>query len=489
MPNLPARPSLPSVPSRLLGRIPYAGPTLEYVADPLGTMQRRYAEHGPVSDTWFLGKRWTVLLGPDACDHALRNPDKAFASGPGWGELVGPFFDRGLMLLDFDEHRAHRRLMQQAFTRDRLEGYAAVLGPAVSRGLDAWPGQGGTGPGAASPSATRGFAAYPALKSLTLDLATQVFLGEPPLTDSPADRDRRAELDRVNAAFIACVQAATAIVRAPVPGTRWGRALAGRRLLEAYLGERLAERRRTGGAGDGQDLFSALLAAEDEEAGAAGRAFDDRAVVDHLVFLLMAAHDTSTLTTSTLLDQLGRHPAWQERCREAGAHLPDHPTLAELDAVVEYDLVLKEALRLVPPVPVVARRTVEETEVLGRTIPADRLVSVMLHLSHHLPELWPEPERFDPERFAAGRREDKAHRAAWEPFGGGVHKCLGLFFAGLEIKVLLHQVLRRYRWTTPNPGPTPLSYLSLPVPKDGLPVDLVPLPRPAPTGRHRAPAA
>ena len=442
------------VPPTVLGRTPYLGPTLEYVADPLGMMRRRYDRHGPVSHARFLGKRWTILLGPDACDHALRNPDKAFASGPGWGELVGPFFDRGLMLLDFGEHHAHRRLMQQAFTRDRLEQYAEALGPAVARGLAAWP---------AGPSA--GFRSYWALKDLTLGLATRVFLGETEDADP-------AELAEVNAAFVACVQAATSFVRAPLPGTRWRRALEGRRVLERYLRRRLAQRRARGVAADDSDLLSVLCAVEDDEAG--GERFDDRSIVDHMIFLLMAAHDTSTLTTSTLLDQLGRDPAWQERCREEAAGLPGHPSLGQLEGLESFDLAMKEALRLVPPVPVIARRAVEDTEVLGEPIPAGRLTSVMVHLSHHMPELWTDPQRFDPDRFAAPRREDKNHRAAWEPFGGGVHKCLGMHFAGLEIKLLLHQLLRRYRWTTPNPRPTPLSYLSLPLPRDGLPIDLTP---------------
>lgn len=475
MPVPPAR----TTPSKaaLVRHLPYAGPTLEYVTDPLGMMRRRLDRHGPVSETRFLGKRWTILLGPDACDHALRNPDKAFANGPGWGELVGPFFDRGLMLLDFAEHHGHRRLMQQAFTRQRLEGYAAALGPAVSAGLDAWP----VGAPVGAPGQGATLDAYPALKQLTLGLATQVFLGAPP--DAARSDADRAELAAVNRAFVDCVQAATSFVRAPLPGTRWGRAVAGRRLLEDYLGRQLAARQATGDPG-GDDLLSALLAARDDD----GSAFDDRAVVDHMIFLLMAAHDTSTLTTSTILDQLGRDPQWQERLREEAAHLPDHPTLAELEALPSFELVMKEALRLVPPVPVLARRTVKETEVLGHHVPADRLTAVMLHLSHHLPELWDEPERFDPDRFAEPRREDKRHRAGWEPFGGGVHKCLGLHFAGLEVKLLLHQVLRRWRWTTPRPTPTPLSYLSLPVPRDGLPIELRPLhPRPGrrPAGRPR----
>jgi len=446
------------LPAALLRRVPYAGPTLEYVADPLGMMLRRLDEHGPVSHAPFLGKTWTIVVGPDACDEVLRNKDKAFANGPGWGELVGPFFDRGLMLLDFSEHLGHRRLMQQAFTRDRLEEYAAALSPAIEAGVAAWP---------ADATAGTGFAAYPALKQLTLDLATRVFLGE----EEPTTPEARAEIDRVNAAFVACVQAATAFVRVPLPGTRWGRAIAGRALLEDFLGRRLA-RRRGGdpGAAGGRDLFTALLEAEED----GGERFDDRAVVDHVVFLLMAAHDTSTLTTSTLLDQLGRHPDWQERCRADALALPEHPTLADLEAVESLDLVMKEALRLVPPVPVLARRTVAATTVQGVAVPADRLVAVMLHASHHLPGLWTDPERFDPDRFGPERREDKSHQAAWEPFGGGVHKCLGMHFAGLEIKLLLVHLLRRYRWTTPATAPTPLSYLSLPVPTDGLPLDLVP---------------
>jgi cytochrome P450 len=133
---------------------------------------------------------------------------------------------------------------------------------------------------------------------------------------------------------------------------------------------------------------------------------------------------------------------------------------------------MKECLRLLPPVPVLARQTVKETEVLGRRIPAGRLTAVMVHLQHHLPELWPDPEVFDPERFAADRREDKVHRHAWEPFGGGVHKCLGMYFAGIEVKLILLNLLRRFSWSVDPAYRPPLDYASLPYPKDGQPVDL-----------------
>ena len=209
-----------------------------------------------------------------------------------------------------------------------------------------------------------------------------------------------------------------------------------------------------------------------------GAGFSDEDVVNHMIFVLMAAHDTSTITLAMLVYYLARHPEWQDRLRHDAQALPDaHLGYADLAGCERTEWVMKEALRLVPPVPVVARRTVKETEVLGRRIPADRLVVVMMHLSHHLPELWPDPERFDPERFAEHRREDKAHRHAWDPFGGGVHKRLGLFFAGAEVSSILVHLLRHHRWSVDPDYRAPLSYLSLPFPKDGQPVHLSPLPQ------------
>ncbi len=109
---------------------------------------------------------------------------------------------------------------------------------------------------------------------------------------------------------------------------------------------------------------------------------------------------------------------------------------------------------------------------LGVRIPADQSVAVMLHLGHHMAEYWPQPEVFDPMRFASHRREDKVHRHAWEPFGGGVHKCLGMAFAGSEVKLIVHQLLRRFDWTVDAAYRDRLNYHSLPFPSDGQPVAL-----------------
>ena len=424
---------------------PLVGRVFDYVRDPLELMRELHATYGPVAPFPALGTTAVFLLGPDACEEAFRNKDKAFANGPAWTRLVGPFFDRGLMLIDFEEHHAHRRIMQEAFTRDRLAAYVDNMGPAIERGLERW---------GSDPS----FRSYPALKQLTLDIAADIFMGG-------AEDHSPAEMDRVNRAFIACVQAAAGFVRGNVPFTRWGRGYAGREVLEDFLRHYLPARR----ASRSSDLFSVLCRIETED----GERFSDDDVVNHMIFLMMAAHDTTTITVSTMLQYLGQHPRWQERCRAEARALGTHPSLAELESLTSVDLVMKECLRLRAPVTILVRRTVKDTVVQGVAIPAETDVMVGVQHSHLMPELWSDPTTFDPDRFSEARREDRSHRYAWEPFGGGVHKCIGMYVAGAEVKAVLHQLLRGYRWAVDPSYVAPIDYPSLPFPKDGQPINLV----------------
>ncbi|MFI5908457.1 cytochrome P450 [Dactylosporangium sp. NPDC051541] len=425
--------------------LPWLGQVFEHQRDPLRLYRRHWERYGPVAPTYLLGNRAVLLLGPDACGEALQNRDKAFVNEPAWSQLVGPFFNRGLMLIDFDEHRAHRRIMQDAFTRPRLAGYTRRLHPAIEQGMAGW---------APSPD----FRAYRRLKQLTLDIAADLFMGG-------ADDTGPAEMARVNRAFIACVQAAAGIVRADVPFTRWGRAYRGRRILEQFLRGYLHKKR----AAATDDIFSVLCHIETDD----GERFSDDDVINHMIFLMMAAHDTSTITTSTMLQYLGQHPDWQERCRAESAALGEAPDIAELESLTSIDLVMREALRLRAPVPVVVRYTVKDTVVRGVRIPARTLCLLGIQFTHLMDDYWSNPAAFDPERFAPDRREDRSHRFAWEPFGGGVHKCIGLYFAGLEVKAIMHKLLRGYRWSVDPAYVAPLDHHSLPFPKDGQPINLI----------------
>ncbi len=421
--------------------LPLLGFTYSFATGRLTASHRMYNRFGPVYWNKSLGQTWVNVETPEACGAVLQDRDHAFDAS-GWSLLIGPFFHRGLMLLDGHEHHGHRRIMQGAFTAQKLAGYLEPMNGTIRAGLERWkPGR-------------RRF--YPAVKQLTLDVATHTFM----------DADAGAEAHRLNRAFVDAVRAGTALVRFPVPGLRWAKGLAGRKVLEDYLRPRIPRQR----AGDGTDLFSELCRARDED----GQGFDDRDIVNHMIFLLMAAHDTATITMTSMAYYLAKHPEWQQRCYDESAALGEEISYDDLDSLVALDWVMKESLRLVTPVPGLVRRANKDTELLGYRVRKGSYVAVHLWSVHHLPDVWPDPDRFDPERFAEHRRGDKVHRNAFMPFGNGIHKCIGMFFGGMEVKAAMHQLLRRYLLTV-DPGYTmPVDWSSLPRPRDGLPIDLVP---------------
>jgi cytochrome P450 len=420
--------------------LPLIGDTIAFMTGRNTATLRRYEKYGPVSWTKVLGQTWVTVDGPEACGAVLQDRDRAFDSS-GWARLIGPFFERGLMLLDGQEHHRHRRIMQGAFTSDRLAGYLPPMNTTLAEGLARWPREGRVD-------------FYPAVKQLTLDVATRTFM----------DAEAGAESDRLNTAFVDAVRAGTAVVRVPVPGLRWARGLAGRRLLEDYLRPRVAGKR----AGTGSDLFTALCQARDDD----GVGFTDDDIVNHMIFLLMAAHDTSTITLTAMAYYLAQNPSWQQRCREESLALGETIDYADLDKLESLDLVMKEAMRLVIPVPGIVRRANKDTELVGHRIVKGTYLALHTWGVHHMPEFWSDPERFDPERFAEPRREDKSHRHAYLPFGSGIHKCIGMYFGGMEIKAAMHQLLRRNRLTVDPGYRMPLDWSSLPRPRDGLPIGL-----------------
>ena len=421
---------------------PVFGDALRMIRDPEAFARRRFDRYGPVSWGSALGRDAVLLLGPEASEVVLANKKRAFANQPAWEVVSGKFIRRGLLILDFDEHLYHRRILQQAFTRTRLEGYLHEMNSSIARAIAQWhPGN--------------RFLVLPEIKRVALNVATEIFLGEP----------LGPEADRVNRAFIDMLGAATAWVRYDVPGTRWHKAHAGRSYLEQFFAARIAAKR----AGSGQDLFSVLCRAVDEN----GNRFTDDDVINHMIFVLFAAHDTTTITLNTMFYQLAKHPEWQDRVRAESLAL-NKPAIdySDLDRLTDLDLVLKESLRMIAPVFVQVRQTVRDTDVLGYHIPGGTFVVMLPQFTHHMHEYWSAPDVFDPERFSAARREDKSHRLAWAPFGAGVHKCIGMHFGGMEIKALLHQVLQHYRWSVDPAYETRFDFSRLPVPSDQLPVRL-----------------
>lgn len=412
---------------------------MEMRRDPFTYADKRQAQFGNISGLNALGLKLVVTGGPRAANEILMNKDRAFANGPAWSYFIGPFFNRGIMLLDFDVHRHHRHILQQAFTPTVLKGYMQEMQPIIADRVAALP--------------TGDVKLFNEFKELTLDVALEVFLG----LELPKD-----EADKLNKAFIDTVRAGVAYVRKPVPGGRWWKGLRGRKVLEEFFYANIAAKR----ARETPDLFSVLCHAESEE----GHRFTDEDVVNHMIFVLMAAHDTSTITMTQMAYRMAADPHWQERARaESDALGPEvgYDDLGRLDVL---DRVMKESLRMCPPVPAQPRIAVKDTSIQGFFVPEGTMVSVPQLTNHRDPELYNHPGVFDPDRFGPERAEDKSHRMAWIPFGAGVHKCIGLYFGQMEIKTIMHHLLRGYEWSVPAGYTLPMDYSALPVPKDGLPV-------------------
>jgi cytochrome P450 len=430
--------------------LPVLGHLIEIFRGGPQYVENSYRKYGPVYYTKTPALNAVAALGPDATQEVLSNRNKDFST-VSWNDVIGPFFKRGLLLMDFDEHMYHRRIMQEAFTRTRLSGYIAHMDTVATTVIaQDWPVN------------DRRFLFMPAVKELTLDIASVVFMGHEPGSDHEL-------VTRIKQAYETTTRAGGAIIRTPVPPFKWWRGLQARKVLEDYFVERVAQRRNA----EGTDMLTVLCHTADDD----GNRFTDTDIINHMIFLMMAAHDTSTSTLTTMAYQLAANPQWQQRCREEGDRIGDNPLdIDELDKLESFDLVIKECLRLVTPLPFNVRRAVRDTEICGFYIPEGTNINLWPGMNHRLPELWTDPERFDPDRFAEPRSEHKRHRYAFAPFGGGAHKCIGMVFGQLEVKTVMHRLLRNYRLELPHPGYVPkYDFAGMPLPIDGVPIVLRPI--------------
>src|SRR5438445_6495560 len=394
---------------------PLIGKTLEVLADPKGQVERMSAKYGLMYRSHIFGETSLVLLGPEANELVLFDQAKLFSSTHGWGRILGLLFPRGLMLLDFEEHRLHRRALSVAFKSGPMKSYLTALDTGIAARVAQWRAQPGP------------MLLYPAMKQLTLDLAATSFLGA----------DIGPEVDEITRAFVDMVAAAVTPVRQPLPFTQMARGVKGRERIVAYFSEQIPIRRDK----EGEDLFSQLCRATHED----GALLSTQDIVDHMSFLMMAAHDTLTSSLTSFIGELAANPERQQRVREEvtglGIDANDPSSLDNLEKMPLSEMAFKEAMRKKPPVPSIPRRAVRDFTFKGFAIPAGTLVGVNPLYTHHMPEIWPDPERFDPLRFSDEAQRNR-HRFAWVPFGGGAHMCLGLHFAYMQAKTFARHFLQ-----------------------------------------------
>jgi len=424
--------------------LPFLGNTLSMLKDPVSFSKRMQKEYGSVYRNNIFFRDTVNLVGPEANEFLLMDKGKNFSSEMGWAPYLERLFPRGLMLLDFDEHKAHRHIMTAAFKTGPMKGYLDRLNDAMPDRIEAWGKKGN-------------FAFYPAIKELSLDMATTVFLGLEPGDES----------NKVNKALTDMVSASVGLVRIPIPGSLMWKGVKGRKFMVNYLDEQVEARR----SGKGTDIFTQLCQAQDED----GTQFTNQEIIDHMIFLWMAAHDTVTSSVTTLVYELGKNKDWQTKLRDEinalglnDNRLP-YNLLSKLP-LTEY--AFKEALRMNPPVPAMPRKTVREVEFKGHRIPANTIVGISTVATHRSESVWENPRLFDPMRFSPEGGAKERHKHAWIPFGGGAHMCLGLHFAYMQAKVIMAHLLPNYEIVLPEDYTTKFQIMPLIKPVDGLPVTL-----------------
>lgn len=427
--------------------LPLIGDTFNFVLKPYEMLDRNYKKYGPVFKASLTFQKFVVALGPEYIQQLMLDSGQNFSARMGYDAPLGDFFAGGLLMRDFDEHKFHRRIMQTAFKTDAMRTYVELMHPIIDREMAQW--------GNAS-----NFQFYPNIKTLLLDIGAKVFLG--------MDMEG-AETRDLNQSFLDMNDGILAIIRKDWPGLLYRKGMNGRRALEKFFFDLVPQRR--GVSGNDMATFFSNEKTED------GEYFSDKVVGEHLIFLLLAAHDTTTSALTMATYYLAHDQQWQDRLRESLQALgKPHLDYADLgSSVPDLDHCFKEVLRMNPPVPMVMRRTTKETEVGGYALQPHTMVQVSPLYTGRMEQWWSNPHSFDPDRFA--REEHKQHSFLWAPFGGGAHKCIGLHFADMLFKAALSRLLLSYRVSFAKEGQFPgrIQHFPFAKPMDNLPLKLEPL--------------
>ncbi len=426
------------------GPIPYLANVIDIVKDLYGFIDKNYHRFGEVSKIKIAGQPSILVVGADNYQQIYLDREKTFSAQMGYENSLGHFYQKALLLRDFNDHKVQRRMFQTAFKNNQMRGYVDIMNPLFEANLAQWKNQ-------------KDFLFFPSVKKILLDVGATVFIGV---------KELGPEMDKLNEAFLNISEKGLmGAFKVNVPGFKFHKGKQGAKYLEEYFAKTIPIRR----AGEGQDMLTHMAKEKMDD----GDFFPNEDLIPQASFLLFAAHDTTTSTLNQLVLKLAENPEWQDKIREESRNLNKAQLEYEdLDNMPLMELVFKEVLRMSPSVSLMQRRTIKETTIGGHRIPPNTVISVPPVYNHFMPEFWTNPHTFDPMRFAEGREEHKNHSFCYMPFGGGAHKCIGMHFANMIVKCFLHQFILKYEWTLPE-GYKP-KHEAFPLPKtaDGLPIIL-----------------
>jgi len=424
--------------------MPVLGKTFQILADLSALVHDHYTRFGEVSRVNIGGQRGLFVMGPENLKQIYLDPDRNFSTEMGYAERLGRFYKGGLLLRDFDDHKAQRRIFQSAFKNQAMKGYVDVLNPLYEKYLHE-----------ISPV---NFHFFPFIKSALLRAVAKVFI----------DIDDMGEdTEKLNKAFLDLNDALTAIVREdiPLPWLKYHKGKVAQKYLHNYVKKLIAMKR----AGNGTDMLSFMCKEQTED----GNLFTEIDIVQHVSFLLFGAHDTTTSALTHLMYRLAVHQDWQDKVREESLALgKKYLSYEDIESLRSLNLVFDEVLRLHPSVQLMTRRTVRECEIGGFRVPAHTMIFIPPMMNHKMDKYWSHPEKFDPERFSDERAEHKKHPFQYIPFGGGPHKCIGMHFARMQALLFMHQMLLKYQFSAPENYFPKMEYVPMPKPSDDLPLKL-----------------
>ena len=362
---------------------------------------------------------WVMLADPEAIKQVFTGDPKVFHAGEG-NQILAPVLGRNsVLVLDEKPHMSQRKLLLPPFHGARMQGYEQTMSEIAEREIATWP----TG----TPYQLR-----PRMQAMTLEIILQTVFGV-------RGGERMAELRAALREFLDLTTNPQILLPLLLLGPSRVRKFPPfrRRVdrVDELIYREIAERRAAGDVGERDDVLSMLVAARHED----GSPMRDEEMRDELLTLLVAGHETTATSLSWAIERLSRNPEKLERLR------------AEvLEGREEYlTATIQETLRLRPVISIVLRRLTEAVEIGGYELPAGISVAPCVYLAHRNPEVYPEPQRFLPERFL----DNPPGTYTWIPFGGGVRRCLGASFAQFEMAVVLKELVKRHRIRPANPKP------------------------------------
>lgn len=417
--------------------LPIIGETLSFLRDS-DFAEKRHEKYGPVFKTHLFGRPTILLVGAEANRFLLVNENQYFVSNwpPSTKQLLGP---ASLSLQVGTDHQKRRKILSQAFQPRSLASYAVTMEQVTHQYLQRWEQMGR-------------FAWYPELRNYTLDIACKLMVG--------TDYSSKTELGENFETWCAGLFS----VPLALPWTRFGKALRARKLLLAEIEQIVRQRQQSNTLG--QDALSLLLQAEDED----GDRLSLQELKDQVLTLLFAGHETLTSAIASFCRLLAQHPQVlaTARAEQKQFAIGEPITFDQLKQMTYLEQVLKEVLRLVPPVGGGFREVTKACEFNGYSIPQGWSVLYQIGRTHQDKTIYNQPEGFDPDRFSLERAEDKPKPFSYVPFGGGVRECLGKEFARLEMKIFAALLVRHYDWELLPDQSLEMVMVPTPRPKDGL---------------------